>query len=462
MTGRALKRIKGADKNTKIVITNAVSAFAIKGGALVVTLLITPAYIRFFNNSQALGVWYTLLSVITWVLNFDLGIGNGLRNKLTESLAQENDSMARKYISSAYVSVGFVVAAGLLICQAVSGKIQWNQVFNIEEGIVSAEALSTTVRIFLCGILVQLFLKLITSILYAIQLSFVNNALSLITAVIMLIYVHIAKSGTNDENIVNMAIVHTAAVLIPLVITTVIVFCTRLKDAKPSFRYYEFRYAKEILGLGGIFFIIQLAYMFIMNTNEYFILYLTDSSYVVDYQIYFKLFTLIGTLATLALTPVWSAITKAFSEKKYHWITGLYRKMMLLSLVSFLFNFVFLLFIQTAVNIWLGEKAITVNYFYAFVFAMMGGCIVFNGVMSSFANGIGRLTPQAVCFGTGALLKIPMAILLVKMTKSWIGVILTVDIIMIIFIIVQAAANQKTIKEWKQRNAGTQNQVSIV
>ena len=442
--------IKNGDKNSKNVIANVIGAFIVKGGALLVTLIATPAYIRFFNDNSALGVWYTLLSVITWILNFDLGIGNGLRNKLTGSLAQNDRNRSKLYISSAYLSIGIIVAFAAIILIFLVDNINWNMVFNIKTEIISKQALTLAVKIILGGILAQFLLKLISSILYALQLSSINNALALCTSIITLGYVLLAKPGTNDENIITMAIVHAIAVLLPLVITSVIVFCGKLKDVRPSIFLFSKKCAKEILGLGGTFFVVQIAYMIVINTNEFFISNLTDSANVVNYQIYYKLFTLIGTLASLSLTPIWSAITKAFAERNFKWISNLYNKMIILGWASCFFEFLFIFGLQLAVNIWLKNNAITVSYQYAISFAILGSCMVMNGILTSLANGLGRLMPQIIFYGVGAVLKYPLAKLLVVITDSWIGVILAVDIILVIFVFAQYIINKKTIIEFRR------------
>lgn len=437
MVKRIREKLMRADENSRAVIFNICGAFAVKGGALVVTLLATPAYIGYFNDNSALGLWYTLLSVITWVLNFDLGIGNGLRNKLAKSLAEKDYERSRRYISSGYIAVGAVVVLVLAAAALGFGYVNWGKVFNISGDVVSPRALELSVKIVFFGIVIQFFLRLISSILYALQLSSVNNALSLVTSVLTLIYVLTAAPGTNDENLISMAIVHIFAANVPLLAVTIIVFATKLKHVRPSVKYFGMGYAKEILGLGGAFFLVQVAYMILINTNEYLISFFSDSAYVVDYQIYYKLFTLIGTVATISLTPIWSAVTKAFSEKKYTWVFGLYRKLVLFGGLTCVIEFLFLFFIQFCVNIWLGEKAIQIDYGYALIFAFLGSLMVLNGVVSSFANGVGRLKPQLLCFGIGAILKTPASYFLIRLTDSWIGIIISVDIVLLIYVVVQ-------------------------
>ena len=105
---KLIEKFKNSSKDDKNIIINVAGAFFIKGLSLIISLLLTPAYIKFFNDEVALGLWFTVNSVLAWILNFDLGIGNGLRNHLTRTYTEGNLEESKKYLSSAYISVGFV------------------------------------------------------------------------------------------------------------------------------------------------------------------------------------------------------------------------------------------------------------------------------------------------------------------------------------------------------------------
>ncbi|MCW2278082.1 lipopolysaccharide biosynthesis protein [Heliophilum fasciatum] len=433
-----IKKIKDSDNDTKNVLINMFGAFSVKGGALIVSLLATPAYIRFFNDNSALGLLYTLLSVISWVLNFDLGIGNGLRNKLTVAFAKKDNDAIKKYITSSYISIGMVVLIIILLSIFSFDFVSWNLIFNIDSEIVSYQAVLLSVKIVFSGIMLQFWLRIISFILYALQLSSINNVLSLITSILQLLYVSFAASGTNDYNLVVMAVVHTLAVNVPLVVVTVVVFSMRrLKSVRLRLSDFSLYHTVDVLRLGGKFFFVQIAYMVLINTNEYFISLFSDSSYVVDYQIYYKLFTIIGTIVSLTLTPIWSAITKAVVEKRIKWINKLYKKLLLFGAVGCIFEFILIPFLQFVINIWLKEDAIVLDYTYATVFAVFGSLIILNSIFSSIANGMGKLMPQLICFGLGAIIKVPLAYLLVSHIGSWIGVIIATVITMAVYVIIQ-------------------------
>ena len=428
------QKLSGEDKN---IYKNIAGAFLVKGGALFLSLFTMPAYIRFFNNQVVLGLWFTILSVLNWILTFDLGIGNGLRNKLTYALTRKDKELTKYYISSAYISIGGVIVICSIIFYFTSQYINWNKFFNIDVTTISPVTLENVVKIVFLGIVLQFILKLVTSIFYALQKSAINNFLTLCSSIVTLLLILILPSRDNDSNVILMAWVYVLAVNVPLLIATIAIFAKKLSYARPNIKYFTIKYAKDILILGGAFFFAQVAYMIIMNTNEILISYFSDAQYVVDYQIYFKLFTLIGTIFSLALTPIWSAVTKALTEKKYYWVRKLYKKLLLFAGLGCLLEFLLIPFLQLIINIWLAEDAIQVNYFYALVFAIFGGLMILNSVLSSIANGAGELKTQVIFFGTGAVIKIPLSWFLVTQLDSWIFIIIVNIISLSLYCIIQ-------------------------
>ena len=430
-------RIKNINYDDKVILYNTIGAFMVKGGALVISLFTMPAYMRYFDNQQILGLWFTILSVLSWVLTFDLGIGNGLRNHLVPALLNKNQLKVKKYISSAYLVIGSVVILSIVFSTIFFRFINWNTTFNVSSELVSKNTLNITVGIVFSGIMLQFLFKLITSILYAMQKSALNNLLVLLTSIINLLYVSLTKSSDISTNLISLAVVNVLAVNLPLFTATIIVFAKELKGCKPEIKFFEMQYARDVMKLGGIFFWVQIMYMVITATNEFLITWFTSPEMVVEYQIYNKLFTLIGTVFTLALTPIWSAVTKAHSERNFIWIKKLYKKLKVIAMLAIIFEFGMIPFLQLGINLWLGDNAIQVNYLYAIAFAMFGSIIIWNGVISSIANGCGELKTQSIFFTIGALIKIPIAWVLVGVFNSWIGVIVANIIAMSLYCLIQ-------------------------
>ena len=438
MIKKVLEKLRNAGENDKIVYKNVLGAFLVKGCALFVTLYTLPSYIKFFNNDEVLGLWFPILSLLNWILNFDLGIGNGLRNHLSTAISLGNKEDVKRYISSAYISIGAIVTVLSVIFPFVIYKVDLNNLLSIEKTEISPKALYITAVIVFVGVMVQFWLKLINSVLYALQKSSVNNFLVLCTNVMILVVAVVFPSGTNDRNIIVMAIVHAVAVALPLLVATVSVFAKKLRYAIPRIKYFSKEHGKKVLSLGGIFFFIQIAYMIIMSTNEFLITKTSGNADVVDYQAYYKLFSLASTVFALALTPLWSVITKAKAENNIGWIKSTYKKFMLLGGVFCIGEFGLVVLMEPLMKIWLGADSLPeISYFSGIMCALLGCAMIMNGVFSNIANGTGELKVQAVCFGIGAVLKIPLSYILVSLSGSWNGVVLANIICMGIYCIIQ-------------------------
>ena len=432
-----LKRFHKLNENNKIVVVNVLGAFIVKGLALFVTFYTLPAYIKFFNNNEVLGLWFTILSLLNWILNFDLGIGNGLRNKLTSSLTTHDTELTKCYISSAYFSVGLIVILFSCLSPLFLYDADLNHAFNISKAILSPKALNLSIIIVLIGVMLQFWIRLISSIIYALQKSAINNFLILCTNILILLFAKFGSSGDNDYNVISMAIVHGVAVLLPLIFVTIWVFTRNLKYAIPKWKYVTQKHVREVVGLGGIFFFIQIAYMVIMSTNEYLITITASNADNIEYQAYYKLFSLGSTIFALMLTPLWSVVTKAKTENNHRWIKNTYHRFLKVGLVFCGAEFLLIIFVKPLMNFWLGNDVIGISIPYCWYFAVFGSLMILISIFSSIANGVGKLKSQAICFGLGAALKIPLAILLVHAIDSWIGVLIANIICMGIYCITE-------------------------
>lgn len=430
-------KAKGMEIKSRQILTNTIGAFLVRGLGLFVSLFTMPAYMRYFDNQVVLGLWFTVLSVLNWILTFDLGIGNGLRNRLVEPIINNDMKKAKKYISSAYVMSLIVVIIGVIVGFTIFPIINWNTIFNISEDIVSAKVLLEVVQLVFTGIILQFLFKLVTSVLYALQKSAIPGLLSLISSVLLLSFVLLSNSSDMETNLITLAKINVLTSNTPLLVASVIIFATILKKCTPNIRYFNKKYALDVMKLGGIFFWLQIMYMIIANTNEFLITWLAGPENVVNYQVYNKLFTLAGTIFNLALTPIWSAVTKAFAEQDFVWLKKIYKKLQLLAFASMFMEFSLIIFLQILINVWLGENAIKVNYVYAFIFAVSGSIFIWNGAISSIINGIGKLKIQFIWLTLGAVINIPLSYVIYSITGNWIAVVIANILALLPYCIIQ-------------------------
>lgn len=438
--------------NTQIVLKNSIAALLIKGAGVIISVISVPAFLRYFDDKAVLGVWYTILGVVTWIDFFDLGIGNGLRNSLVDSFTNNKEKRAQQQITTAYVLIGavtvLVMTAGLITAPLLS----WNDLLNIRPEVVSPEILEAAVRNVLIGVTLHFFLKLISSVIYALQKSALNHALSLIGNAFRLLFVLLAPSRDAQSNLLMLSQAYVFLACLPYLIATIAVFATKLRDVRPSLPAFRWNAVREIAAVGGMFFICQILYMLLMNTNDFCITYFTDPANTTEYNIYFKLFSLVGTLAQVALTPVWSAVTKAFLEKSYGWLRQLYRKCLLLMLPVVGGQLLLVCLLQPVVDLWLGTRTIHVRYDFALVFALWGSLFTFQNILSTFACGLGRMKLQFVIYTGSVVIKYIFLILVYRYADNWILVMISNIIVMLPYCIAQHIQLQRLFETMEAKN----------
>lgn len=75
----------GGSDRTKQAKINVWVSFLIKGVSILVSLVLVPLTLSYLTPFDY-GVWLTLNSILVWLDFFDVGLGNGLRNKLSNVL----------------------------------------------------------------------------------------------------------------------------------------------------------------------------------------------------------------------------------------------------------------------------------------------------------------------------------------------------------------------------------------
>ena len=415
--------IKNISNDNKVVVKNMCGAFLVKGLSLSLSLFTMPAYMRFFQNQTVLGVWFTIVSVLNWILVFDLGLGNGLRNKLPSAIEEGNKRKICELISTTYFTMAFIVVILGVLGFVLIPFLNWNSILNIDSVLINNDVLMHCVFIVYYGVLLQFLLKLITSVLYAIQKSAVVNLMSLISSSLIILSLSVLPSSTIERNLYTIATIVVCATCLPYVIVSIWVYGILMKDAFPRFSFFKKKYIKDIVGIGITLCWLQIIFMVVSSTNEFLISKFTSPDYVVEYQAYYKIFKTGAMLFSIALTPIWSAVTKAQVKKDFLWIKKIYKIFLLASLFCFFIELAIIPFLQPVMDIWLGDDVIHVSLFTEVVFAFSGTIFVLHNVNSSIGNGISYFKIQMIWMTFAAVVYIPLSYFMVQLTGNWVGIV---------------------------------------
>lgn len=413
------EKFKNLSSNNKIVLKNMIAAFVVKGGALLISLLATPAFIKYFNDDKILGVWYTLLSVLIWFLNFDLGIGNGIRNNLVKAFTEKDDEKAKRIISSGLFSITIVTLLLGIIGVSLICSLNLNWLFNIDKAVISYRTLRISTLFVFFAIIIRFELTFISSIFYALQKSSVNNFLALCVSVLQLIFVLVFRFDSPEQALKNLSLAYLILSNLPLIIAGIIIFATKLRFCVPRVKYIDKKHSKAVMSIGSVFFFCQILYMLIVNVNEFLVTKLFAPEFTTEYTFYYKIASIISMVVTLAMTPIWSVVTKAMAEGNFAWVEKLYKVIKIVGVIAILIQFLIVPFLQFVMDIWLGDNIIKVNYLTAMAFACFGGTFVYSGMLSTIVCGMAKMKLQAICYSIGVVCKFVFIFVLAKFVSDW-------------------------------------------
>ena len=100
-----------------VIAKNSVLSLIYKIISMGLSLISAPLLLDVLGNYKY-GIYTSALSIVSWIYYFDLGIGNGLRFKLTGYLAEKDEKAAKKTVTIAYVLVSGIMLIAVL-CAAV-------------------------------------------------------------------------------------------------------------------------------------------------------------------------------------------------------------------------------------------------------------------------------------------------------------------------------------------------------
>lgn len=406
------KKFIGTDSRSKKMYKNTVAMIGIRGVSMILTLISAPIMLHHVDRADY-GVLLTLTSIVGWVGYMDVGLGNGLRNKLPEFLAKGDFHSAKKIVSSCYVTLAIYVALIIVIFLMVSPFVDWLGVLNSPTSDAGEiRGLTNVVFIAFC---IQFLFGLINSILFAYQMPAFQSLFTFVGQFIALIALVIQVYVFDVTSVLQIGAVNS--IIPPLVLFwgSIGLFRTKLKEIAPSFKLFEFKSVGSILSLGLKFFVLQMITIVLFQANSIIIARVVSPEAVVEYNLAFKYVSLLTMIFTIVITPVWSATTDAYVRKDFEWINKTLSFSRKVCIASIFIGVLMVLASKFVYGMWLGRGSIDINYSTTGLILLYISFEMLYKVYGTIINGTGKVFAQIILTGVIAIIYIPLAILLGKL-----------------------------------------------
>ena len=386
---------------------NILASFLLKGISTGVMFLLVPLTLDYLDQERY-GLWLTLSSIISWFGLFDIGLGNGFRNKFAEAIAVKNDLLAKTYVSTTFVLLSIIIGSVLAIFITINPFLNWGRILNTDAE--SRRTLSILAMVIFSFFALRFVFKLTTSIFLADQKSMLVDLVGVLGNLLSLILIFtLMQLGRHSLLYLGLALAGSPVLV--LIIVYFIVFNGKYKKYKPSFSFVDFKQSKGLVGLGFLFFIPQMCSMLILSSSNIVITQIFSPAEVAIYNIAYKYFTLALVFYHIILHPFWSAFTEAYVKQDFVWIKNAIRKLVLIWAVSCIGVMLMVLLSGFAYRIWVGDRVnipLSLTIGLAIYVCIHGWCYIFN----SFATGVSKLVLHLSSWLIIGLFFIPLAILL--------------------------------------------------
>lgn len=381
---------RGSERTVKV--KNNIALLSIyKGLSIAISLILVPMTLNYVD-SGTYGVWLTLSSVVGWISFFDIGINNGLKNRLTEALAKNNSELGRTYVSTTYAMLSLIFIPIMIIIVLIAPHINWASLLNIDMG--ENNGLVAAICIMVTYFCLNFILSTINVVILAHQEPADASLRSLIQQVFSLIIIYLLTL-TTQGNLFNLCIGLCVSPLVVVTLFNITLFKGKYHDLRPSLKYVDFHKFPDLLKLGVKFFIIQIAGIVQFQMVNILIMRNYGADEVTSYNIVYKYFNVLYMIWGILITPIWAAVTDAAARNEYTWISNMQKRYLkiwgLLSIVGVLM----LVVSNTVYDLWVGDK-VTITFMlslWVFIYNMV---LMFGSIYVQILNGLGQLNVQTI------------------------------------------------------------------
>ena len=398
---------------TALIKKNILASFFIKGISALVQFLLVPLTLSCLGVYEN-GVWLTISSVLLWIDNLDIGLGNGLRNKLAVYMARKDTEKAREMVSSTFAMLAMIITPVALLLISAELLADNYSIFNVDRATVGN--LDTVLIVTTLMVCATFIFKFIGNFYMGLQLPAINNLLVACgntTVLLGTLCAHLCGC----HSLLVIALINTMSPLMVYLIAYPITFSRKYHLLRPSWQYVKASAFKELFVIGINFFVLQISAVLLFYSTNIIISHLFSPSMVTPYQIVYRYFMIALLLFTVFCVPYWTATTDAYVRKDFAWMEQSNRVLNIIIAIVFLIIVSMILLSDFIYSIWIQDKAHV-----PFAITVLGGLYQFILIWSTrysiILNGIGALRLQTICTICAAISFVPLAIIVGKTTKN--------------------------------------------
>ena len=406
------------------------SGLVSKGVNLLVNLLLVPMLLRYLG-AERYGLWVTITSTVSMFVLLDIGVANTLTNLVAEAYAAGDERLAAEYFSSAFWTVCGVSSVIGLAAWLLWPHVDWAAVFHVSGPALApaaSRAMAVSVALLLCSLPAGLAARLLAGY----QELHLANIFAAVGSVGSLLGV---VTGLRlGFGLPALVAGYAAPIVGANVLSLLWIVFFHKPWISPLPRLLRRAHVERILRSGGQFFIIQVAGLVVMNSDNLVLSHFLSPAAVTPYNTTWRLTGYVLALQGLPIGAMWPALAEAHARHDLLWIRTAYRRMRSVTLaILFAACCVLLLFGKSLIRLWAGAAAVPGTPLLVLMCAWMCLCAV-TVYQANLMGAVSRVGRQALSSGIAAAVNLLLSLWWVR-SLGQTGVILATVVSYSIFVV---------------------------
>lgn len=384
-------RFQPKDERGIMLRNNILLSAILKVIGLTTSLLIVPVTLAYLDKEQY-GIWMTMSSVLMWFSFFDIGLGNGMRNYLTEAISNGDYEKGRVYLTTTLVMLsGIALVLGTLFV-AFTLTLNLNDFFNTTA--VAGIQLRHALLIAVICTTVTFVVKNVGLVYVALQRYAINDLLIVSGNVLALAVIYVITKTTNS-NLTYVVMAFTVTPVIVFLLATIPLF-SHFPQLCPSRKDFDLTFGRQIVSKGLGFFAIQVtSCLVIFGGSNFFITQFMGPEAVTPYSIAYRYFNLLAIGYTIIISPMWNAYTDAYVKNDFNWIRKTFRRALRLWGGTVTVGAIMLLFASVFYRLWVGSN-VTIPFSLSASVLLFISFFNLNNCVTYLINGLNKIRVQIV------------------------------------------------------------------
>lgn len=388
---KCINQFISTDGRSKMLKSNILYSAILRVIGLITSLLVVTITLNYLN-SELYGVWLTITSILYWFSFFDIGLGNGMRNYLTEAVSKGNYKEAQSYLSTTIIALTIIASIIAIVGFILLKLLNLNSVFNTNT--ISNAELQNVLFVAIGFTLILFVLKNIGYVFVALQKYALWDFINTLGNIIGLLIIFLLTKFTNGK-LIYVVFAFTCTPAIIYILAAIPIF-SKYPEFRPTIQSFRKDFLSTIVGKGLGFFLIQItSCLVIYGSSNLFITQFCGPESVTTYNIAYKFFNLLAIGYLVFISPMWNAYTDAYVKQDFNWIEKAFKSALKIWLFTEFAGIIMLIVSQYFYLFWVGNAVhvpfiVSLSVFLYISFFNLNNCVTY------LLNGLNKIYIQII------------------------------------------------------------------